>query len=151
MLHSLFLKRISFSSIHCQQASTVVLAPRQRSLHNPGSWPSSFFHQWEGCGQCVPRLSCAWQWDWKKCVQKIYTCRVQICGRENKIVKGGGGEGGVIPSVTLKIGRTSWSALSSVPARRTQHIFALMKNALDIINFKFSVLSFWVCKVDFYV
>ena len=69
---------------------------------------------------------------------------MQICGRENKIVKGGGGggEGGVIPSVTLKIGRTSWSALSSVPARRTQHIFALMKNALDIINFKFSVLSF---------
>lgn len=73
--------------------------------------------------------------------KKFYTCRVQICGRENKIVKGGG-EGGVIPSVTLKIGRTSWSALSSVPARRTQHIFALMKNALDIINFKFSVLSF---------
>ena len=52
------------------------------------------------------------------------------------------GEGGVILSVTLKIGRTSWSALSSVPARRTQHIFALMKNALDIINFKFSILSF---------
>ena len=54
------------------------------------------------------------------------------------------GEGGVILSVTLKIGRTSWSVLrlSSVPARRTQHIFALMKNALDIINFKFSILSF---------
>ena len=52
------------------------------------------------------------------------------------------GEGGVILSVTLKIGRTSWSALSSVPARQTQHIFALMKNALDIINFKFSILSF---------
>lgn len=52
------------------------------------------------------------------------------------------GEGGVILSVTLKKGRTSWSALSSVPARRTRHIFALMKNALDIINFKFSILSF---------
>ena len=75
--------------------------------------------------------------------KKVYTCRMQICGRENKIVKGGGeGEGGVIPSVTLKIGRISWSALSSVPAQRTQHVFALMKNALDIINFKFSILSF---------
>ena len=75
------------------------------------------------------------------CSKNLYMSRADMWERKQDC-KGGGGEGGVIPSVTLKIGRTSWSALSSVPARRTQHIFALMKNALDIINFKFSILSF---------
>ena len=78
------------------------------------------------------------------CSKNFYISRADMWERKQdcKGGGGGGGEGGVIPSVTLKIGRTSWSALSSVPARRTQHIFALMKNALDIINFKFSILSF---------
>lgn len=74
--------------------------------------------------------------------KKFIHVACRYVGEKTRLLRGGGGEGGVIPSVTLKIGRTSWSALSSVPARRTQHIFALMKNALDIINFKFSVLSF---------
>ena len=77
------------------------------------------------------------------CSKNFYISRADMWERKQDCKGGeGGGEGGVIPSATLKIGRTSWSALSSVPARRTQHIFALMKNALDIINFKFSVLSF---------
>ena len=74
------------------------------------------------------------------CSKNLYMSRADMWERKQDCK--GGGEGGVILSVTLKIGRTSWSALSSVPARRTQHIFALMKNALDIINFKFSILSF---------
>ena len=76
------------------------------------------------------------------CSKNLYMSRADMWERKQDCKGGGGGEGGVIPSVTLKIGRTSWSALSSVPARRTQHIFALMKNALDIINLKFSILSF---------